>query len=140
MRPRLALSIMAVFWLVAGLVGLVAPVPYLSSFGLEAPPEAVIAVRDGGVVLVGVAMINWLARDAVGRPLRGLLWGNVFILVADAALNVWEMAAGIAPVGPGVATFGVTALLVIMLALGMRAARTPDPGPEATGTVSSRRQ
>lgn len=123
MNPRLALSIMAVFWLVAGLVGLVAPAPYMSSFGLDAPPEAVIAVRDGGVVLVGLAIINWLSRDATGRPLRGILWGNIFILVADAILNVWEMTTGIAPVGPGVATFAVTALLVAMLALGVRQAR-----------------
>jgi len=118
-KPRLALSIMAFFWLVAGLVGLFAPGPYMSSFGLDAPVEAVIAVRDGGVVLVGLAMINWLARDATGQPLRGLLWGNISILVADAVLNVWEMVVGIAPVGPWVASFAFTALLVAMLALGV---------------------
>lgn len=117
---------MAVFWTVAGLVGILAPTPYMSSFGLQAPQEAVIAVRDGGVVLVGLGIINWLARDAVGAPLRGLLWGNIFILVADAALNLWEMAVGIAPVGPWLATFAFTALLVTMLALGLRGAHRPS--------------
>jgi hypothetical protein len=111
-----------VFWFVAGLVGLLAPAPYLSSFGLGAPAEAVIAVRDGGVMLIGLGILNWLVRAARGSTLRGILWGNIFILVADAAVNIGEVIVGDLPSGPWVASFAVNALLILVLAAGFRAA------------------
>ena len=127
MKPRLILSIMAVFWVIAGLIGIFAPAQYMSAFGLGAPNEAVIAVRDGGVVVIGLGIIDWLARDAVGSPLRGILWGNIFILVADAALNIFEIAAGIAPFGPWVVSFALQVLLVPLLAWGLVQARRASP-------------
>jgi hypothetical protein len=120
MPARVALSLMAVFWILAGLVGLLAPAQYLSSFGLGAPAEAVIAVRDGGVVLIGLGIMVWLVRDARGSTLRSILWGNIFILLADAAVNIWEMVVGDVPAGPWVASFVLTALLVLVLASGFR--------------------
>jgi hypothetical protein len=117
-----ALSLMALFWIVAGLVGLLVPAQYLSSFGLGAPAEAVIAVRDGAVVLIGLGIMVWLARKATGSTLRGILWGNIFILVADAAVNIGEMVVGDVPMGPWVASFFLTALLVVVLASGFREA------------------
>jgi hypothetical protein len=82
MTARAALSLIALFWIVAGLVGLLAPAQYLSSFGLGAPAEAVIAVRDGAVMLIGLGIMDWLVRDASGSTLRGILWGNIFILAS----------------------------------------------------------
>jgi hypothetical protein len=122
MTARTALSLIAVFWIMAGLVGLFAPAQYLSSFGLGAPGEAVIAVRDGAVVLIGLGIMVWLVRDARGSTLRSILWGNIFILVADAAVNIGEMAVGAVPAGPWVASFVLTALLVLVLASGFRQA------------------
>lgn len=122
MTARAALSITAVFWVVAGLVGLLLPAQYMSSFGLAAPAEAIIAVRDGAVVLIGLGIMDWLVRDARGSILRGILWGNIFILVADAAINIGEMVVGIAPSGPWVASFALTAVLVLVLASGFREA------------------
>lgn len=120
MTARAALSLTAVFWIVAGLVGLIAPAQYMSSFGLAAPIEAIIAVRDGAVLLIGLGIMDWLVRGARGSTLRGILWGNIFILVADAVVNIGEMVVGDAPSGPWVASFALTALLVLVLASGFR--------------------
>lgn len=130
MTARVTLSVMAAFWILAGLVGLIVPAQYMSSFGLAAPTEAIIAVRDGGVVLIGLGIMTWLVRGAVGTTLRGVLWGNIFILVADAALNIWEMIVGTAPAGPWIGSFAFSALLVLMLALRFR---------EAGGAIPQRR-
>lgn len=122
MPARAVLSLIALFWILAGLVGLLAPAQYLSSFGLGAPAEAIVAVRDGAVVLIGLGIMVWLARSARGSTLRGILWGNIFILVADAAVNIGEMAVGDVPAGPWVASFALNALLVFVLASGFREA------------------
>jgi hypothetical protein len=137
MTARAALSLIAVFWIVAGLVGLLAPAQYLSSFGLGAPAEAVIAVRDGAVMLIGLGTLNWLVRDATGSTLRGLLWGNVFILVADAVVNIAEVVVGDLPSGPWVASFALNALLVLVLASGFREAGGAFPNAPA-GDKSAR--
>ena len=127
MKASLILSVTAVLWFAAGLIGILAPEQAMSMFGLGAPTEALIATRDGGVVLIGVGIIDWLARDAVGAPLRGILWGNIFILVGDAVVNIFELAAGITTPGPWVASFALQLLLVPMLALGLSEARRSSP-------------
>lgn len=120
MKARNALALTAVFWIIAGLIGIVAPAPYLSSFGLGAPTEAIIAVRDGGVVLIGLGMINWQARAATGSTLRAILWVNILILIGDAVVNLGELAGGLVPPGPWIGSFAGTALFVLVLALGLR--------------------
>jgi hypothetical protein len=57
----------------------------LSSFGFTATTEAVVVSREVGVALAGLGIINWLARNAVGGPLRGLLWGNIVLQPVRAA-------------------------------------------------------
>lgn len=83
MRPSLALSIGAVAAVLFGLPLVLAPEQVLSGSGLGAPTEALILSRDAGVLLIGLGIINWMARDALGPPLRGLLWGNIFIRVGE---------------------------------------------------------
>jgi hypothetical protein len=98
MRPSLALSIGAVFHILVGLPILLAPAQMLSALGIAAPPDiALVQARDTGTVIIGVGIINWLARNAVGAPLRGLLWGNIFIRVAAMVVNYLELAAGLIP-------------------------------------------
>jgi len=74
MRPSLALAIGAVFSVVSGLAFVVAPGQLLSPLGFAATAE--IQARDAGVLLIGVGIIDWLARDAVGAPLRVCSWGT----------------------------------------------------------------
>jgi hypothetical protein len=128
MRPSLALSIGAVFAILPGLVLVIAPAETLSAFGWPgAPNAALVPERDSGVLLIGVGVIDWLARNALGAPLRGLLWGNIFIRVAALAVNGWDLAAGMLPPNPrGVlgGAFGVLSLAsIVMFALALRNAQ-----------------
>lgn len=121
MRPSLALSIGAVAAFVPGLAAILAPEPVLSAFGLGMPVEALIQTRDLGVALMGIGAINWLARDAVGAPLRGLLWGNIFFQVVNIVVHVWDITAGLFPPwAPAVLVLPL--VLVMMYALALRRA------------------
>jgi hypothetical protein len=126
MRPSLALSIGAIFSVLVGLPILLAPAQMLSVLGIAAPPNiALVQARDTGTVLIGVGIINWLARGAVGAPLRGLLWGNLFIRVAAMVVNYWEFAVGLMPSGaaslfPVLTVINVA--LIVMFALALRRA------------------
>ena len=74
MQPRTALALGAAFSILLGVPLVVVPASMLSALGLAAPPDvALIQARDTGVLLIGLGVINWLARGAVGAPLRGLL-------------------------------------------------------------------
>jgi len=110
MRPSLALSIGAVAAFVPGIAGILVPESGLSAFGLGTPTEALIQTRDLGVALMGIGTINWLARDAVGAPLRGLLWGNIFFQVVNIVVHVWEVVVGL---------FSAWAAAVLVLPLGL---------------------
>ena len=121
MSPRLALQIGAVLAFLFGAALALAPTQMLSGFGLGAPTEAQILSRDVGVTLIGLGIINWLARDATGSALRGLLWGNIFIQVAETVVNGWEVAAGILPSSAAGGLIVHIALAVVFV-LGLRRA------------------
>jgi len=126
MPPSLALAIGAVFSVVIGLPILLAPAQMLSALGIAAPPDiALVQARDTGTVLIGLGVINWLARDAVGAPLRGLLWGNLFIRVAAMLVNYWELTIGLMPSGAASLFPALTAInvaLIVMFGLAPRQA------------------
>ena len=126
MRPSLALSIGAVFGILVGLPTLFAPAQVLSLLGVAMPTEGLVPARDVGVLLSGVGIIDWLARDAVGTPLRGLLWGNIFIRAVEMVVNVWEIAAGLIVTTMGgaslAATLGLNIALIVVFALALRRA------------------
>jgi hypothetical protein len=127
MRPSLALSIGAVFYILTGLLLVFAPAQLLSAAGWpSAPNVALVIARDGGTLLIVLGIIDWLARDAVGAPLRGLLWGNIVRPAASLVVNGWEVAAGIIPATVfgvvAVVTFAVDLALIVMFALALRRA------------------
>jgi hypothetical protein len=126
MRPSLALSIGAVFNILIGLPLVLAPAQVLSALGTTMPTEGLVPARDVGVLLAGVGIIDWLARDAVGAPLRGLLWGNIFIRAVEMVVNVWEIAAGLLVTTMGgaslAATLGLNTALIVIFALALRRA------------------
>lgn len=123
MRPSLALSIGAIAFLLTGIPFVIAPAQVMSAVGWPATPnEAVVLARDGGVLMIGLAIIDWFGRNALGAPLRALLGGNISIRAAGAAVNAWECAVGITPseVGPGLAVAlaaDIALLVVFVLAL-----------------------
>jgi hypothetical protein len=117
--PRLALIIGAVAAFAFGLALTVFPASMLGGFGLGTSNEGIVLSRDVGVTLIGVGVINWMARNATGEVLRALLVGNVVIQALEIVVNGYEIAAGVLPVG---AAAGLLIHLVLgaIFVLGMR--------------------
>ena len=101
----------AVAAFVFGLALTVFPTTMLAGFGLAVPDAAVVLSRDVGVTLIGLGVINWMARNATGEALRAILVGNVVVQALEIVVNTWEIIAGALP---GQAAGG----LVIHLVLG----------------------
>ena len=119
MRPSLALSIGAVLAFIFGAALALLPDQMLAGFGLATPKEALVVSRDVGVTLIGLGIINWLGREATGQLARALLLGNLFIQVAEAVVNGWEVAAGILP-SPAAGGVVLHVILAVVFALGLR--------------------
>ena len=141
MRPSLALSVGAVAATALGIPLALLPAQMLSAFGLAAPTEALILSRDAGVLLIGLGIIDWMARNAVGAPLRGLLWGNVAIRVGEIVNNGWAIATGTIP-SSAAAGLIVPVALIIIFALALRrpesrASRAGRPRPASPSPSDS---
>jgi len=121
MSPRAALTIGAILALAFGLALALAPIQTLGGFGMATPPEALVVSRDIGVTLIGIAFINWLARDSIGDAVRGILIGNIVIQILEALVNGWEVATGIIPT-PALGGVVLHLVLAIVFWLGLRRA------------------
>ena len=97
MSPRLALMIGGIAALVFGLALFVVPVSMLGGFGLGVPTEAKILSRDVGATLIGLGVLNWMARNATGEVLRALLVGNVVVQALEILINGYEIFVGELP-------------------------------------------
>lgn len=80
MSTRTLLSIAAVVGLIFALALLLMPAFMGTLYGLGANPVQTLLARYFGVTLLGVGLINWLAKDMDYASLRPILLGN---LVAD---------------------------------------------------------
>jgi len=83
--------------IVFGLGLLVFPTSMLAGFGLAVPTEAKVLSRDVGATLIGLGVINWMARNATGDALRALLVGNVVVQALELVVNTYEIAVGDLP-------------------------------------------
>lgn len=101
MSSKLALSIGGVVAVVFGVALTLLPAAMLGGFGLGAPNEAVILSRDVGVTLIGLGILNWMARDATGTSLRAILIGNLFVQAAEFVVNGYEIVSGALPGAAG---------------------------------------
>jgi hypothetical protein len=95
--PRLALIIGAVAAFVFGLALTVAPATMLGGFGIATPSEAIVVSRDVGVTLIGLGLINWMARNATGTALRAVLAGNLAIQALEIVVNGYEIISAALP-------------------------------------------
>jgi hypothetical protein len=125
MKPRLALTIGAVAAAIFGLLLTFLPAQMLKGFGIEGHTDGLIVSRDVGVTLLGLAVLNWLGRDAEGKGLRAILVANLAIQIFELVVNGIEIGIGELPpaAAPG---------LVIHLALGAvfaLALRKREPAP-----------
>jgi hypothetical protein len=125
MRPSLALTIGGAVSLLSGLLFLLAPDQVFAFAWPTRPDEMLVVARELGVFVIGVGLIDLMARQAVGTPLRGLLWGNIFIRAGSIVLPVWEFAVGIIPttaLAGLVGAVSVHAVLIIVFLLALRRA------------------
>jgi len=95
--PRFALMIGGVAAVVFGLALFVSPESMLAGFGLATPVAAKVLSRDVGATLIGLGVINWMARDAAGEALRALLVGNVIVQALELLINGYEIIVGDLP-------------------------------------------
>jgi hypothetical protein len=116
MKPKVSLVIGAVAAALFGLLLFFLPTQMLGGFGLAAPKEAVVLSRDVGAVLIGLGVLNWMARDATGAALRGLLVGNIVVQVVEIAGNGYELAVGDLPTvaAPGILIHVVIGLVFVL--------------------------
>ncbi|HUR67847.1 MAG TPA: hypothetical protein VM370_01265 [Candidatus Thermoplasmatota archaeon] len=119
MRPRLILTIGAVLAAIFGFALLLAPDSMQTSFGLAPTPGGAVLSRDLGVVLLAVAMLDWMARDAEpGRALTAVLTGNLLVQALEIAVDSYHVATGqMAPAGIGAIVMHVLLGLGFALAL-----------------------
>jgi len=63
-----------------GLYLLLAPMTFLQQNGVEASAGAALMAQSVGCTLLGLAVINWLARKDVNSPVTwGVVWGNIVV-------------------------------------------------------------
>lgn len=100
MRIGILLRISAVYMAAVGLGLILMP----RAFGVGAiprdAPEALIAfLRLWGSPLLGIAVLNWLARDAEASPVRdAIIIGNIVGFSAIALVDIWGSFGGGRPV------------------------------------------
>lgn len=94
MSSRLALIIGGLAGFVFGLALLVFPTTTLAGFGLAVSDDTKVLSRDVGATLIGLGVINWMARNATGDILRALLVGNLVVQALELLINGYEVIVG----------------------------------------------
>jgi hypothetical protein len=83
--------------LLFGLALFVSPDSMLSGFGVATSVPATVLARDVGATLIGLGVLNWMARNATGEVLRALLVGNVVVQALELLINAYEIVRGDLP-------------------------------------------
>lgn len=127
MKRSTFLAISAILALLFGLGFLFLPGQSVTGFGIEATPAVISFARAVGATLVGLAILNWMARnDRMSVSLRAILWANFVIQGLSAILNILDITSGV--VNPAGGWFGEA--IHVLLAIGFLYylyARTSEP-------------
>jgi hypothetical protein len=101
-----------------GLALLFAPAGFYAPTGLALTPLMATVAQAHGATLVGLGVVNWLARDADARGARAVLVGNLVIQVLALGVVLRTMALGAGrAVLPGVAIHvGLATWFAVVLA------------------------
>ena len=115
MKVSLLLTITAVYGIIFGLLLLIVPELILPNvFGANAVPAALVGnIRAYGGVLIGVAVINWLARNSDPSQARDAILLGMFVGFAALTLTGILRMFGGSPALGGIATFVINALLAV---------------------------
>ena len=92
---KFVLAASAIYLAAIGLLLLAIPPKFgIGAVPAEASPQLVALLRLLGGPLLGIAVLNWLSRDAAGSALRPVLLANLVGFGAVAANDAWGIAAG----------------------------------------------
>jgi len=110
---------------VFGLGLFVSPESMLAGFGVATPVAAKVLARDVGATLIGLGVINWMARNASGEVLRALLVGNVVVQALELLINGYEIVIGeLAPQAAGGLIIHLVLGAIFVLAMRSTSSRT----------------
>lgn len=100
---KIFMAIAAVLAWLFGAALLVAPAQFYAPTGIEMTPMIATVAQAHGATLVGLGVIDWLARNAERRGLVAVLGGNLVaqVLSLGVVLRTMALGAGVA-VAPGV--------------------------------------
>ena len=115
MKVSLLLTIAAVYGAIFGLLLLLVPDLILSGvFGANAVPAAIIGnIRGYGGVLIGVAVVNWFARNSDPSQARDAILLGMFVGFLALTLTGILRVFGGAPAIGGLVTLVLNALLAV---------------------------
>jgi hypothetical protein len=96
MKLNILLSIAAVYMALAGLGFIVAPQAFgTAAVPTDASPALIAYLRLFGSPFLGIAVLNWTARNAEPSTARNaIILGNIVGFAAIAALDVWGSFSG----------------------------------------------
>jgi len=101
MKPNILLIISAIYLALCGLVMLLYPQAMIFSGSAGTPPGVIFALRGYGCAMIGIALINWVARNSeasksrdaifVGSTVAYALSAVVFLIdvISGGAALVW---------------------------------------------------
>ena len=120
MKLNVMLIIAAIYWIINGLLGLLAPV---SMFGIElngaTPMFLVMAMKFWGVASLALGVIAWLVRNAESSKTRdAVVLGSIFYFALEAPVSLYGYF--IDPGSPHVPFAVVEALIAVGLFLAYR--------------------
>jgi hypothetical protein len=101
---KLFISIAAVLAWLFGVMLLFAPAELSAPAGIAMTPMIATLAQAHGATLVGLGVVNWLARNADRQGLIAVLTGNLVVQVLSlfVVIRTMQLGAGLA-VAPGVA-------------------------------------
>jgi hypothetical protein len=113
MKLNLLLGITAVYLALLGLGFIFAPQTIGAGAVPENPPDALIAyLRMFGPIFLGVAVLNWTARNAEPSSARNsIILGNIVGFGVGPFLDVWGLLTGARPLA---VAFAVVHLLIAL--------------------------
>jgi hypothetical protein len=91
------LGISAVLAWVFGGALLFASAAFLAPMGIAVTPPIAVSAQAQGAILVGLGVINWLARRSDRAAVRPVLAGNLVVQVLSLAVIARALALGIVP-------------------------------------------
>lgn len=95
MKPKLLLTIAAIYQALTGLIMLFVPQVLIFSGSAGTPPGVIYALRSYGAVVLGVAVLNWVARNADASKARDAIFlGNTVAFALMAVVFLLDVVSG----------------------------------------------